>query len=176
MNLDPRVHHRSTTGNLLNFRHSLRLAAKNSSNKKYSLQKAQELRCKKIKVINFASKAARLFIGTPADALFSEALPHSVQSQSPCTGWNSRVFETHVGIDSDASTMNVERDNAPLPKRDMPGVNSASPLRRDLVYLLTLEEIQFIKTVCGITKADAGVVPTCRIDDAGINGVNTSGM
>lgn len=66
---------RSNAGKLLNYRRSLRLAAKNKGSKKTFLQKAQALMCKKVKMANLASKISRTAATLPSSSSSSSAEP-----------------------------------------------------------------------------------------------------
>nr|CAD1831509.1 unnamed protein product [Ananas comosus var. bracteatus] len=160
--IDARLHRCATAyENFSIFRSSLRLAAKNRENKKSTMQKAQELRCKKIRVT------------TPALKL-------------PCTRLNSGLSEIQAEVDPGISGSNAGKDRisgsnvgkvfATPPKCDMAGLHSASPQKRDTTHPLTPEEIQLIKTVCGISDIDVDAVPACLIAAARINGATSTGV
>lgn len=54
---------------------------------------------------------------------------------------------------------------------DKTKLKSAAPLDRDPVLPLTSDEIQLIKTVCGISNKDASFVPTGRLPTVATTGI-----
>nr|CAD1825938.1 unnamed protein product [Ananas comosus var. bracteatus] len=105
----------------------LRLAAKNKGGRKSSLQKAQALMCKKVKMVNLASKATRATYAASSSSSFSADHPPLHQATSK---------------------------QRPIPSDSWAGKASEPEPKRDHALPLTSEEIQLIKTVCGIFDVD----------------------
>lgn len=120
------------------------------------MQKAQDLRCKKIRVMIPTSKPPR---------------PRLI----------ARLSGAQAEVDLGASGSFVETDeisgsfagqtNATPPMSDL-----ASPQNRDTTHPLTPDEIQLIKTVCGIFDIDVGAAPICQNAHARFIGANYTGV
>nr|CAD1816994.1 unnamed protein product [Ananas comosus var. bracteatus] len=85
----------SSTGKLLAFRRSPRLAAKNKGTRKSSLQKAQALMCKKVKMTILATKAARSTSAASSSSSSVADLPHPPLLQQT----SNEQHTTHLGME-----------------------------------------------------------------------------
>nr|CAD1823428.1 unnamed protein product [Ananas comosus var. bracteatus] len=119
-------------------RRSLRLAAKCRGSKKSSLQRAQEIMCKKIKMVRFAAKNVR---------------PPSSRSATP------------LPADDSASEPPVpESESAPpFPHEPSNGTTLTTSSAKDPAFPLTPEEIHQILATCGVLNNDARSPKTAGI-------------
>nr|CAD1818104.1 unnamed protein product [Ananas comosus var. bracteatus] len=96
----------SNTGKLLNYRRSLRLAAKNKGPRKTSLQKAQALMCKKVKMANLASNgqssAAQSFLLQASGRMMNCDTVLKRDQELPLTSKEIQLIKAICGISEEA--------------------------------------------------------------------------
>nr|CAD1824953.1 unnamed protein product [Ananas comosus var. bracteatus] len=120
------------SGKVHSYRRSQRLAEKNIGYGKTSLQRAQAILCKKVKLANLPSKVARASCvapSAPSTSAGQPSLQQDIGRQLACTSGSK--------VPTDQETI----------------------LKRDQALPLTPEEILLIKTVCGISDADSLLFP-----------------
>ncbi len=135
--LGPLVDH-PVSGKSVAFRRSVRLAAKCRGSKKSSLSRAQDLMCRKLKMVRFSARASH---------------SSSNSASSSCSLSAPRTREQPEILDpSSRSTFDA---GPPGPS----GGPDASLPRPDLLTPLTSVEVREIKLACGIIDAGLGISP-----------------
>nr|CAD1844395.1 unnamed protein product [Ananas comosus var. bracteatus] len=129
---------RSAPAKFFPSRRSLRLAAKCNGSKKSSLQRAQDIKCKKIKLVRFAAKSMRPPSSGPA------TLPPAINSGSA----------TPPPVADSASSPLVP-ESGPTPS--IPPLLPDEPLSKDPAFPLTPGEIHQILATCGYWTTKRGL-------------------